>query len=405
MNNLSQPIVKRMCAASYALLSGFLLIVLAGCATQRSNVPVAERWASVEGGQIQETHAGEQFFFNIPVDEGLIAEGVPITIAVSGNVSSGSVRFELHRPDGQAVWSSGTIRPGDFSIRTEYILPAGQTGTYTLGLIYSEQAQVIYNLSWHALRLGPTILLPGLGMILVGVAFIFFAGQRGILNWRYLMLGAMFWVLTVAAKFTVSIPLNPLVFKALGVTSEKLFSPGNLAAYLYIGALTGIFEVGLAWFILRKVRWGKVAPAQALIFGMGFGVVEAITLGLAGLSSALVGLLSPGVLPVPTLGSLAAQATLGLGLAPVVERLFVILAHIFSCVLIFYAIARREARWGWLAILYKTLLDAPAGFAAFWGTSTATKIWTIEAVIALLGILGLWGTLWVIQHYPPRDVP
>lgn len=367
---------------------------------QRSGVPVAERWASVEGGQLQETHPGEQFFFHIPVDEGLIVDGVPITIAVSGNVASGTVRFELRQPDGHAVWNSGIIGPGDFSIHTEYTIPAGQTGTYTLGLVYTEQTKVTYNLSWHALQLGPAILLPGVGMILVGVAFVFYAGQRRILNWRYLMLGAMFWVLTVAAKFAVGIPLNPLVFKVLGVTNEKLFSPGNLMAYIYIGALTGIFEAGLAWLILRKTRWGKANWAQALTFGIGFGVVEALSLGLAGLGSALVGLLSPEVLPVPTLRSLAGQATLAIGLAPVVERLFVILAHIFSCVLIFHAIARRQARWGWLAILYKTLLDTPAGFAAFWGTGTAAKIWTIEAVIALLGILGLWGTLQIARCYP-----
>jgi len=403
MNNLLQ-MITRIRSAFCVLLLGFLLLFLAGCAMQRSSVPLAERWASVEGGQIQESRPGEQFFFTIPVDEGLIAEGVPITIAVSGNVASGSVRFELRRPDGQAVWNSGTIGPGDFSIRTEYTLPVGQTGTYTLGLVYTEQTSVTYNLSWHALRLGPAILLPGFGMVLVGLAFVFFASWRQILNWRYLMLGGLFWVLTVTAKFTVSIPLNPLVFQALGVTSEKLFSPGNLAAYLYIGALTGIFEVGLAWLVLSKTRWGRADWSQALIFGIGFGVIEALLLGLAGLSSALVGLFSPEVLPVPTLGTLAGQTSLGMGLAPVVERLFVVLAHIFACLLIFYAIARREARWGWLAMLYKTLLDTPAGFAAFWGTGTVAKIWTIEAVIALFGILGLWGTLQVARRYPRASV-
>lgn len=403
MNHLLRT-MTRIRTACRVLLLGFLLLFLAGCTMQRSSVPVSERWASVEGGQIQESRPGEQFFFTIPVDEVLVAEGVPITVAVSGNVTSGSVHFELRRPDGQAVWNSGTIGPGDFSIRTEYTLPVGQAGTYSLGLVYTEQTRVTYNLSWHALRLGPAILLPGFGMVLVALAFIFFASWRQILNWRYLMLGGLFWVLTVTAKFTVSIPLNPLVFQALGVASEKLFSPENLIAYLYIGALTGIFEVGLAWLVLSKTRWGRATWSQALIFGIGFGVIEALLLGLSGLSSALVGLISPGVLPVPTLGTLAGQATLGMGLAPVVERLFVILAHIFSCVLIFYAINRREARWGWLAILYKTLLDTPAGFAAFWGTGTAAKIWTIEAVIALLGILGLWGTLLIARHYPRVSV-
>jgi hypothetical protein len=122
-------------------------------------------------------------------------------------------------------------------------------------------------------------------------------------------------------------------------------------------------------------------------------------LGLAGFGSALVGLLSPAALPISTLGSLANNATLGMGLAPIAERLSVIFAHIFSCVLIFYAIASGESKWGWLAILYKTLLDTPAGFAAFWGAGTAEKIWTLEAVIAIFGLVGLWGILQIIRRY------
>lgn len=151
---------------------------------------------------------------------------------------------------------------------------------------------------------------------------------------------------------------------------DQLFAPGNLIAYLYIGALTGIFEAGVAWLILRKVRSGKANWNQALVFGIGFGVIEALLLGFASLGSALGGLLAPDMLPIYTLGSFANNTNIAMGLAPVVERLSVIFAHIFSCVLIFHAIASREAKWGWLAILYKTLLDAPGGFAAFWGMNT-----------------------------------
>lgn len=381
------------------LLFGILLTLLTSCAPQQSGVPMNYRWASVEGSQLQEVQAGEQFYFSISVDDGLIAEGAPIKIKLSGNVTSGSLRFELRHPDGHPVWNSGTINPGEYTISTEYYLTAGQTGTYTLGLIFSANTTAAYNLGWHAIRLGPIILLPGIGMILAALAFVIYAARRKMLGWRYLGLGALFWALTVAVKFVFAIPVNPLVFQALGVTSEHLFSPGNVVAYLYIGALTGIFEAGLAWLILRKSHWGKADWSQALVFGIGFGVIEALLLGLAGFGSALVSLLSPEVLPISTLGSLANNATLGMGLAPIIERLSVILAHIFSCVLIFYAIASGESKWGWLAILYKTLLDIPAGFAAFWGADMVGKIWTLEAVIAIFGLIGLWGTLQIARRY------
>ena len=358
------------------------------------------RWASVDGGRLNSAQAGEEFYFHILVDEGMLKEGVPVKIKVSGEIQSGSLRFELRDPNGQAVWNSGTIGVGDFSINTEYDLPSPQTGTYQLGMVYSESISATYNLGWHALKPGPMLLLPGAGMILVSLAFVVYAARRRLLGWRYFGLGALFWVFTVIVKFAFAIPVNPLVYRALGISYDKIFSPGNLVAYLYIGALTGIFEAGLAYLILRKSRWGKSTWEQALVFGIGFGVIEALLLGIAGLLSALVGITSPDALPIPTLGSMAGNATFIMGLAPIVERLSVILAHIFACVLIFYAIASGETKWAWLAVLYKTLLDAPAGFASFWGVGTAEKLWTIEAVIAVFGLIGLWGTIQIARRYP-----
>ena len=390
----------------HLLIMFVVLGLLSGCASQESSIPMDYRWATVQGSQLNYAQAGEQFYFNIFVDEGMIEGGVPIKIKVSGNVQNGSLRFELRGPDSHAVWNSGTINPGDFSISTEYDLSSAQTGTYTLGLVYSENISATYNLGWHAIKLGPSILLPGAGMILVSLAFVLYAVRRRIMDWRYLGLGALFWVLTVFVKFIFAIPVNPIVYRALGVTSDNLFSPGNLITYFYIGALTGVFEAGLAYLILRKIRWGKAAWNQALVFGIGFGVVEALLLGLTGLVSALVGITSPDALPISTLGSMAHNATLIMGLAPVIERLFVIFAHIFACVLIFHAIASGETKWAWFAILYKTLLDTPAAFANFWGVAnSASKIWTIEAVIAMFGLVGLWGTIQIARRYPKQDSP
>lgn len=388
-------------------LLGAILIVtlLTGCAADNSSVPTNYRWANVEGSQLNETQAGEQFYFNILVDEGMIRADTPIKIKLSGNVESGSLRFELRDPQGQAVWNSGTIEAGDFSIQTEYSLPAGRTGTYQLGMVYAENTSATYNLGWHAIKLGPSVLLSGLGMVVVSLAFVIYAARKKILGWKHLAKGALFWMLTVTVKFLFAIPVNPILFRVLGVSYENIFSPANLVYYLYVGALTGIFEAGLAWLILSKTRWGKADWNQALVFGIGFGVVEAFLLGLTSLASALVAMLSPDTLPISALGGLANNATLSMALAPIGERLFVIFAHIFACVVIFHAIKSRESKWGWLAILYKTLLDAPAGFAAFWGVGAAAKLWTIEGTIAVLGLIGLWGTIQIARRYVQRLVP
>jgi uncharacterized membrane protein YhfC len=377
-----------------------LVSLLAGCVGQSSGVPMNYRWANVEGSQLNSVQAGEQFYFNILVDQGMIEDEAPIKIRVSGDIQSGSLRFELRGPDDQAVWNSGTIGPGDFSTKAEYDLASAQTGTYKLGMVYSANISATYNLGWYALKLGPGILLPGLGMILVALGFVVYAARRRLLGWRYLGMGALLWVITVIAKFAFAIPVNPVVYRALNATREHVFSPGNLIAYLYIGALTGVFEVGLTYLILRKRGWGRASWDQALVFGIGFGGIEALLLGLLGFTSAIGGVIAPDSLPISNLGGLANNATLAMGLAPVVERLSVIFAHIFACVLIFYAIASGEAKWVWFAVLYKTLLDTPGGFAAFWGVGTADKLWTIEAIMAIFGLIGLWGTIQIAQRYP-----
>lgn len=391
--------MKRLIALSIAVL-----FLLTSCAGSESRVPVNDRWASLEGGQLEQSDAGEEFYFNIPVDDAMIREGVPITINVSGEVRSGSLRYELREPGGRAAWDSGTIGPGDFSIHTRYDLTSAHPGTYTLGMVYSDNVAATYNLGWQAIRLGPSILLPGVGMILVSLAYVMYAAYRRWLGWRYLGLGALFWVFTVGVKFAFAVPVNPIVLGALGVAPDRLFSPGNLIAYLYIGALTGVFEAGLAYLTLRRIRWGNATRDEALAFGIGFGVIEAFLLGLAALGAALAGLLSPDALPITTLASLANQAAPVMGMAPIVERLFVIVAHIFSCLLIFYAIHSGEVKWVWLAVLYKTLLDAPAGFAAFWRVETPAKIWTIEALIVVAGFIGLVGTIWVARRYSRESV-
>jgi uncharacterized membrane protein YhfC len=93
-------------------------------------------------------------------------------------------------------------------------------------------------------------------------------------------------------------------------------------------------------------------------------------------------------------------------LAPVVERFFTIWVHILSNVLIFYAIAKKQPRWFWLAFVYKTLIDAVAagaqlsGMLNHTGTAYIINIWLIEAVVVIWGLAGVWGTRWVERRYP-----
>ena len=67
---------------------------------------------------------------------------------------------------------------------------------------------------------------------------------------------------------------------------------------------------------------------------------------------------------------------------------------------IFYAVAVRKPSAFWLAFVYKTLVDSVAAYGQLTGLDTLGKIWAIEALVAVWGVLGWLGTRWVAARFP-----
>jgi uncharacterized membrane protein YhfC len=263
------------------------------------------------------------------------------------------------------------------------------------------EAGVIHSLLAAAAQtLTPLILLPGIGMLLVGVGFAAYAWRRR-LGIRYVAWGAVAWVVSVALKFAWAISLNKGIYAFL--TSNLPTPIASTVFYVYVGLLTGIFEVALVWAVLKRLRVGHASWEKALAFGIGFGSVEAILLGASSLAGAVAVLVVPDQLPASAIGQFALANNPLFGLAPIIERAATIFVHILSCALIFFAIATGEHKWAWLAVVYKTALDSVAAFAQFWGVNTVGRVWTIEAIVILFGILGWWGTHRLSEHYPSPD--
>ncbi len=256
--------------------------------------------------------------------------------------------------------------------------------------------------------LTPLALLPGVGMLVVGLGFFAYALARR-LGWRYLALGALLWALTVALKFAWAIPVNgPLYKTVMGALPQALANP---LFYVYVGALTGVFEVGVTWLLLRYTRLGQASWGRVLAFGIGFGAIEAILVGLSPLVTVTLALVSPQSLPEVVRGSLEQLNNVWAGLAPVWERFFTIWVHIFSCALIFYAVVKRQARWFWLAFAYKTGIDAVAAYAQLSGLQDlagldpVARLWAIEAVVGVWGVVGMLGVRWLARRYPTPPQP
>lgn len=249
--------------------------------------------------------------------------------------------------------------------------------------------------------IGPIAFVGGAGMVLVALGYAVYAGMRR-LGWGYFWLGALAWVGAVALKMVAAILLNAPLYRAL-VTPGKP-GIGDVVMYLYIGSLTGIFEVGLVWLLVRLTRLKGAGWKQALAFGIGFGALEAFLLGLSSLGNMAAAVISPGMIPSEALAQLARANDIRLSLAPIVERFFTVLVHIFANVLIFYAVAARRPAAFWLAFVYKTLIDSAAAYGQLTGLDTLGKIWAIEALVVLWGVLGWLGTRWVAKRYPSGAV-
>ncbi|HEU5102209.1 MAG TPA: YhfC family glutamic-type intramembrane protease [Roseiflexaceae bacterium] len=242
----------------------------------------------------------------------------------------------------------------------------------------------------------PLALLGGIGMILVALGFAAYAGLRQ-LGWGALGLGALAWGVTVALKFAWAIPFNPPIYTAI---NQALPSLGVPLFALYVGALTGIFEVGLVALLLNYTRLGKAAWPRTIAFGIGFGAIEALLLGVSSLSSMLVAMVISMALPPAPSEVLARLDNILWVLAPVVERLAAIFIHICSTVLIFYAVNTRQVRYLWLAFGYKTAIDAvAAAFVQINGVDSLGRVWTFETILILFGVASWLGLRSLAPRY------
>jgi uncharacterized membrane protein YhfC len=243
------------------------------------------------------------------------------------------------------------------------------------------------------------LLISPVGMILVGLVALFYWRRKTGILWIYFGFGALIWVIAIAIKllmdFTVTTPFY-----------LYLYSYGALTALiglsLYVGLRTGLLESGLSYLGVNHTNFRAMNLNQALAFGIGFGAIEAITLGLQTLLNLIVLILDPSLaalLPPAQQASLNAPTIVVF--AAIVERAFVLLIHVFASVLVIYAVVSRMIRYLIYSILFKTLVDGmiPA-LTTYINTSAVAGIYEIEAPIAVLGVISLLGTWWVMKKFP-----
>jgi uncharacterized membrane protein YhfC len=375
------------------------LVFLCACSSQSAeeNKSNISQGSYVTGVEVNETKAGlHESFFDIQVKKA----NDPIGVMLRGQVSKGSLYAVILDEAGNPAWKSDPVS-GVFRFNTTLTnLPAGQ---YKLTTGWDEPVAATFDLYTvpGGIRLPviqPIAIAGGAGMILVALGFFIYAALKR-LGWKFIGLGALSWVVTVAVKFAIAIPLNSIIYGFL--VNPKQPGLGDYVFDVYVGLLTGITEVLMVWLLVRYTRIRDAGWKKALGFGIGFGAVEALLLGIQSFGAVLAAIMTPNLLPIGTLDTLASFNNLAWGVAPISERFFTVLVHIFCNVLIFYGAATLKPGYFWLSFAFKSLIDAVAGYAQLTGVDTLAKIWTIEAIVIVFGIVGWAGTRWISKRYPP----
>lgn len=237
-------------------------------------------------------------------------------------------------------------------------------------------------------------LIAGIGMILVGVLFPAFWIFKRKAPLRPFLVGALLWIICVAAKFAVAIPLNRKFFQTLLIHLPPV--PAQFIYYTYVGLLTGIFECGLLYIIIKQTSLRFYSFDKAVTVGIGFGSFEAIAVGFR---SSVVAIITGNI---TFAGSFAPYLYIP---APIVERFFTVFGHLFCSFLIFYAIQNRQASYFFISFLFKTFVDGSAGWFIYNVVPSLSNVWLAEFVIALSGAIAFLGYKYLSKRYFETLVP
>lgn len=292
-------------------------------------------------------------------------------------LTQGRVTLRLLDPNGTVVREDTTGK----ELTLQASVPTQEKGTYQLevaanGAAGQWKARVHPLLPALALRLN---VVSGLGMTLVVLASVLYWRTRSKARWRWFWVGAGVWTVGVGLKIAWALPLNQPILHALKWTVPPVAYLNSAA--LYIGLLTGVFEIGVT--LVAGLIWRKLAAnaQRAVAVGVGAGAFEALLLGLVGLAEAvlLVSGKTPDALVAQAIGM--ALVTPLVWLVSPVERLIAILCHTSSRTLVLLTIATGRWRYFWWGFALMTALDGVAAYFLLSGAVTTLSTWWIELTI------------------------
>jgi uncharacterized membrane protein YhfC len=244
-------------------------------------------------------------------------------------------------------------------------------------------------------------------MIAMPIALGIYLARRTGQRWKLFLAGAVLFVVSQVLHIPFNlIVLNPIL-EQLGF-GDGIFNAGLVVGALLLGLSAGLFEEITRWLGLRY--WIKDARSwnSALMYGAGWGGIEAILLGLIVLWALVQALLYQqgllqGLIPSEQLELVDAQfaayweTPLFLNLLGAVERSFALILHLSLSVMVMRAFTHNNRLWLVAAIAWHAFVDAVAVIAVTQISAVAT-----EGIVAIMGVISLAIIFRLKEDDPPE---
>jgi len=250
--------------------------------------------------------------------------------------------------------------------------------------------------------MNPWLILGPAGMVAVGLAAIVYWRRRTGAPLRLFLQGGLWWGVAIAPKIVMDVYITPgfssWLFNSLGLVATLL------VIGLYVGLRTGLFESAVVLLAFNREGLNDLDVEGAIAFGIGFGALEAIFLGVPSLIQIASFNLNPSLVESLTLDQLM-QLMVQLNAptwvvgAPIIERGFTMLAHVYAILLVYKGVRHGDSRSLLMAVAYKGALDAMVPFLQWLLSSGGFgMVYVVEVWVVVMGLVGLWGSRRLIKE-------
>ncbi len=202
--------------------------------------------------------------------------------------------------------------------------------------------------------------------------------QKKYATWKLMFFGGLVWGISVALKSVFAYFFN----EPINIFLVSIWIP---LYYIYVGLLTGIFEIFIPLFFIKKYKHKLKEINDKIGFGLGFGSIEAMFIGILTLISFIVVNIFSSSVPIEAVQSFTGSNSelLLRGIFGGIERLSATMVHTFCIFMIFLFVSSKKLKHILIPIFLKTLTD---GLSLYFIVSKTPTI-IFESIY--LGI-GLW---------------